>query len=247
MLYEHPEVYDALLSPGYHLAHYAALAERYPGPVLELACGTGQLLVPIAQGGREAVGLDLSRPMLDAARQRASRAGVAVELVEGDMREFDLGRRFSLVFVARNSLLHLSAAEDFLATFAAVRRHLMPGGAFALDVFNPSVRMLAQPAGERHLVMRRPTDAFGELTVEEIADYDAATQVNRATWYISAPGRPDAWVAPLELRSIFPQELPLLLAAGGFRLLSRAGDMDGSPFTSDSMRQVCVCEPAVPA
>ena len=242
MLYEHPDLYDALLHPGAHLAHYAALAERHPGPVLELGCGTGQLLVPVARAGRGVVGLDLSRPMLDAARRRASRAGVVVELVEGDMRSFDLGRRFSLVFVARNSLLHLSTAEEFLATFAAVRRHLAPGGAFALDVFNPNVRLLARPPGERHLVMRRPSEAFGELTVEEITDYDAAAQVNHATWYISAPGRPDAWVAPLRLRSIFPQELPLLLAAGGFRLLSRAGDMDGSPFRSDSLRQVCVCD-----
>jgi hypothetical protein len=61
-------------------------------------------------------------------------------------------------------------------------------------------------------------------------------------WYISAPGRPDAWVTPLRLRSIFPQELPLLLAAGGFRLLSRSGDLTGEAFSSGSPRQVCICE-----
>jgi hypothetical protein len=92
--------------------------------------------------------------------------------------------------------------------------------------------------------MRVPSAEHGELLAEATADYDAATQVNRATWYISAPGRPDAWVAPLHLRSIYPQELPLLLAAGGLRLRDRAGDLAGGPFTSASARQVCVCDVA---
>ena len=247
MLYDNPEVYDALFGPDGHAAHYSALADRYPGPVLELACGTGQIIVALARRDRDAVGLDISRPMLAAAERRAAAAGVEVAFAEGDMRAFDLGRQFGLVVVARNSLLHLSTADDFAATLGAVRRHLAPGGVLAFDVFNPNVRLLAQPPGERAFVMRAPSAEYGELTVEATSDYDAATQVNRATWYISAPGRPDAWVAPLHLRSIFPQELPLLLAAGGFRLLSRAGDLAGAEFTSASPRQVCVCELAGPA
>ena len=106
-----------------------------------------------------------------------------------------------------------------------MRRHLAPDGVLAFDVFNPDVRILARPSGERVFVMRVLSEMHGELTVEATSDYDAATQVNRATWYISVPGRPDAWVSPLHLRSIFPQELPLLLGASGFRLLSRVGDL----------------------
>ena len=108
-------------------------------------------------------------------------------------------------------------------------------------VFNPDVRILARSPGERAFVMRAHSERYGELTVEATSDYDAATQVNRATWYISTPDQPDCWVAPIHLRSIFPQELPLLLAASGFRLLQRMGDLQGGPFTSSSARQVCVC------
>jgi len=241
MLYDHPEVYDALFRAEEHAALYGALADRHPGAVLELACGTGQIGVPLARPGRRVVGLDVSRPMLDAARRRAGSAGAAVEFVEADMRDFELGERFALIFVARNSLLHLHAAADFAAAFAAVRRHLAPGGVFAFDVFNPDVRLLAQAPGERSFVMRAPFED-GELTVEATADYDAGTQVNRATWYVSTPTHRDRWVMPLHLRSIFPQELPLLLAASGFRLRSRAGDLRGGAFTSASRRQVCVCD-----
>jgi len=127
-----------------------------------------------------------------------------------------------------------------------VRRHLAPDGVFAFDVFNPDVRLLARARGERAFVMSAPSERYGELTVEATNDYDAAAQVNRATWYISTPSQPDRWVAPLHLRSIFPQELPLLLEGSGFRLLSRAGDLQGSPFTSASARQVCVCAVGAP-
>ena len=85
---------------------------------------------------------------------------------------------------------------------------------------------------------------FGELIVEFSNDYDAATQVNRATGYISAPALKRPWVVPLHLRSIFPQELPVLLELNGFRLLRRDGDLLGGPFTAASGRQVCVCQVA---
>ena len=70
------------------------------------------------------------------------------------MREFDLGRRFSLIFVARNSLLHLSEQDEFAAFFSSVRRHLKPDGVLAFDIFNPSLRLLSRPSGERFHVMR---------------------------------------------------------------------------------------------
>ena len=157
------------------------------------------------------------------------------------MRNFDLGRKFALIFIARNSLLHLHSTEDLLAAFAAVRRHLAPGGIFAFDVFNPNVRLLARPPGQRFPVFQVETESFGKLSVEESTDYDHASQVGRGRWYISAPANPDAWVLTLELRNIFPQELPLLLAVGGFHLISRMGDLSQTPFNSTSRFQVCLC------
>jgi hypothetical protein len=160
-------------------------------------------------------------------------------------RNFDLGRQFGLIFIARNSLLHLHSTEDILAAFAMVRRHLAPEGMFAFDIFNPNVRMLARPADQRFSVKQVETASFGMLSVEETNDYDSAMQVNRGRWYVSAKGKLDAWILALALRSIFPQELPLLLAAGGFHLKSRAGDLDQTPFDCTSRLQVCLCQAAV--
>jgi SAM-dependent methyltransferase len=245
MLYQNPDLYDALLPVSENqLNFYVTLAQRFPGAVLELGCGSGQLIVPIAAKSTPAVGLDNSPEMLTAARRRAHAAGVRVELVEGDMREFELGQQFSLIFIARNSLLHLSEQDEFAALFGAVRHHLSPDGVLAFDIFKPNLSMSCRPSTERFSVMRVASQLYGEITVEATSDYDTLSQVNRATWFISTPEQHDAWVAPLHLRWIFPQELSALLAANGFRLERRDGDYSGGDFTGASRLQVCQCRPA---
>ena len=82
-------------------------------------------------------------------------------------------------------------------------------------------------------------DHEGSVRIDE--GNDAATQVNRGTWYISAPDKPDAWVVPVVLRSIFPQELPLLVSAAGLELVSRFGDLSRAPFGRGSRSQICLC------
>ena len=248
MLYDYPDLYDALLPASATQLHcYLNLARACAGDVLALACGSGQLIVPVAPTGVSATGLDQSSKMLSAASRRAAASGARVEFVEGDMREFDLGRRFSLIFVARNSLLHLSEQDEFAAFFSSVRRHLKPHGVLAFDIFNPSLQLLSRPSHERFHVMRAISPLHGELTVEATNDYERDSQVNRATWFISTADRRDAWVVPLHLRSIFPQELLALTAANGFRLTRRDGDFVGGGFTSASANQVCQCQVDVPA
>lgn len=128
---------------------YRAEAGRRRGQVLELGCGTGHKLIPIASDGVRCVGLDLSPGMLAEARRKADENGVGVEWVQGDMTSFDLGRTFDLVFITANSLLHLHEAEDLVSCFRSARRHLAPGARFIFDVFNPSVRLLAEADGVR--------------------------------------------------------------------------------------------------
>jgi SAM-dependent methyltransferase len=225
---------------------YRAEAGRPGGHVLELGCGTGQKLIPIASDGHPCVGLDFSPDMLAEARRKADERGVAVTWVHGDMRDFDVGRTFDFVFIAANSLLHLHDAEDLVSCFRSVRRHLTSGGRFAFDVFNPSVRLLAEAVGVRRT---RESLSFtdpdrGEVSVDVTETYDAGAQVTRGTWHLSTDSEPDFMVLPLEIRSIFPQELPLLLSLGGLRLIDRFGDWSGRPFTGADPLQLCICESA---
>jgi SAM-dependent methyltransferase len=106
-------------------------------PVLELGCGTGRVTIPIARAGVEVVGLDSSPAMLGIARRKAAAVGADVTWVEGDMRDFALDQRFGLVIIPFRSFLHLLTDADQEACLACVRRHLIPGGRFALNFFVP--------------------------------------------------------------------------------------------------------------
>lgn len=128
--------------------------------------------------------------------------------------------------------------------FRAVGRHLVPRGRLVFDVFNPNVRLLADADG-----VRRPRTSFtdpgrGDVHVDVADAYDAAAQVTRGRWHFSTGSEPDFQAVSIEVRSIFPQELPVLLERGGLRLVERFGDWDGAPFTADSSIQLCVCESA---
>ena len=244
--YSDASLYDRLFPGGEQAVDfYRAEADRRGGRVLELGCGTGHKLIPIASDGHPSTGLDLSPDMLAEAQRKAHERGVEVAWVPGDMREFHLGQTFDLVFIAANSLLHLHRAEDLVDCFRSVRRHLAPGARLIFDVFNPSVHLLDQADGVRR---RREALSFvdpdrGAVHVDVADTYDAAAQVTHGTWYFSTDSEADFVVAPLEVRSIFPQELPLLISLGGLRLVERFGDWSGAPFTADSALQLCICEP----
>lgn len=242
--YSHARLYDLMFPPGPGVDFYLAEARRQAGRVLELACGTGRVLLPIASGGQPCVGLDLSPDMLAEARRKANELGVHVEWMQGDMRSFDLDQTFDFVFIAGNSLLHLHDTEDLVSCFRSVRRHLASGARFVFDVFNPSVRLLAEADGVRRTQQSFNDPDRGEVRVDVARRYDVPAQVTRETWYFSTTTEPDFVVAPLEVRSIFPQELPLLVTLGGLRLVERSGDFSGRPLASDAPHQVCVCEAA---
>ncbi|HEY1340239.1 MAG TPA: class I SAM-dependent methyltransferase [Bryobacteraceae bacterium] len=256
-LYAEPELYDRLFPSARNCPRggdearreriaaserfYLEEAQRGGGRVLELACGSGRLTIPIAKSGVEITGADLSASMLEAARRKAAAEGAAVEFVQADMRQFDLPGPFSTIVIAGNSLLHLLAAEDLKSCLANVRRHLAPGGRLVFDVANPSVGLLARDSEQRWPVLTAPDPERGEITIEEIVSYDSAAQVRHVNWFLSAPGAPDFRSIRYALRMIFPQELLLLLDAAGFRLEARYGEFLREPFGPGSPRQVCVC------
>lgn len=224
----------------------AKSAGRMGHPVLELACGTGRLTIPIAQSGVEIVGLDLTPSMLAHARVKAEQAGVKVLFVEGDCREFDLGRKFALIFMAFNSMQHLHDYASLAALFWNVRKHLAEGGRFVFDVFNPKVEILARATGDRRLEREyQDPDGKGKMAFEHSMVYDDAAQVSHIQCYFVRRGpngeKLDERVEELHLRSFFPQELDLLVRSQGFEVVEKFGNFERKPFASADPKQVVVC------
>ena len=104
--------------------------------VVELAVGSGRVAIPVAEAtGRPVLGIDASPAMLAQARERASAAGVELELREADMRDLELEELASLVYCPFRGLLHLATWADRRRVFERVAASLRPGGRFAWNAF----------------------------------------------------------------------------------------------------------------
>ena len=250
-----PVDYDRQDSSDTGVAFYAALAPETGGPVLEVACGTGRVAIPIARQGLVVTGMDVVPGMLEQARRKA--AGLSTSWVEGDVRSFNLGEeRFRLIFLTGNAFQAFLTNADQEALLGRVRAHLHDEGLFAFETRNPRWRTsegrdedpdglfvyLETRAEEEALPPH--TDAHGrEVRESRTRAYDHVAQVlhwtSRRRWHEGAQERTKT--TRTALRYTFPQELAALLHYNGFTLLRQYGDWNEEPLAATSPSIVPVC------
>jgi SAM-dependent methyltransferase len=228
---------------------YLSLAHASGDPVLELGCGTGRLLVPLAAAGHRVTGVDQSPAMLARAQAAVAEAGVTgrVTLHRGPMTEAEAapGGPFGLVVLALNGLLHLAAASEQRAALASIRRALDPRGQLVLDVLNPSPETLR--ALDASLVHEGawPHPAGG--TVDKFAARRVSPSrqlISNDLWYDHvAPGGTLRRVATsYPLRYVHRAELELLLELAGFAEWQIYGGYELDPFDDFSDRLIATAE-----
>ena len=249
-----PVDYDRQDSSDKGVAFYASLARETGGPVLEIACGTGRVAIPIAREGLAVTGLDVVPGMLERARSKA--AGLPIRWIEGDARDFDLDERFRLIFLTGNAFQAFVTNADQEALLGRVRAHLHDEGLFAFETRNPRWRTREERDEDRDGLFvdletraeeeARPsfTDADGrEVREWRTRTYDHVAQVLHWTsyrrWHEGAQERTK--ITRIALRYTFPQELAALLHYNGFTVVRRYGDWDGEPLTAASPSIIVVC------
>ena len=230
------------------LDFWIELAEEFGGPVLELGCGTGRVLLNLARRGHAVTGIDNAPEMLDRLRAKLEAASgrhlaAPPSIVQAGMEDFDLPGSFGLAIMPFNTFMHLQTQEAQLAVLGRIRKHLAPGGALALDVTNPAEAYAAQEQG---LTLER-SFADGDRTVQQFSSValDRAAQLARITWIYDATapdGSVQRSIVPLTLRYTFPAEMRLLLERAGFSLTHLYGDYDRSPFADGVGRMLVVAK-----
>ena len=210
------------------VAFYADAATASGGPVLELGCGTGRVLLPTARAGIAVVGLDGSPAMLAVCRERLrsepEEVGHRVQLVLSDMRDFDLGQRFPLITLPFRPFQHLTSVADQVSCLRAVHRHLADGGRVILDLFNPSLEGLVnQREGEER--DEEPEFALPDgrrvRRWHKIVSHDRFNQILQVELihYVTRPdGRDERVVQAFPMRYLFRFEAEHLLARCGFEV-----------------------------
>lgn len=225
------------------VAFFVEMARQAKGPVLELGCGTGRVLIPTAKAGIEIVGLDASLHMLAVCREKLSHEPEEVQsrahLVQGDMRHFDLGRQFALATIPFRPFQHLLTLEDQLACLACIHCHLACGGKLVLDVFNPSLPHLAGSEDLVDLLGEEPEftmpDGRRVLRHHRIASRDLFNQVEdiELIYDVTHPdGRKEQWVHCTRMRYLFRFEAEHLLARSGFQVEGVYADYNKNPYGS---------------
>lgn len=242
---------------------YRELARRHAGAggqisVLELGCGSGRVLAPLARDGHEVVGVDLSRTMLARATARIAalpaRARARARVVRGDMRALPFGDlRAPLVICPFNGLMHLYTRSDLEICLAEARRVLARDGKLAFDVLNPDLAWLTRDPSRRWARTRFRHPVTGErLIYTTNQTYEPISQIAFIRIYYEtdvsdgADGeRPEkrTRVVRLSHRQFFPAELEGICSAAGFRVVERWGGFNGEPLEGSSESQVLLCTP----
>ena len=223
----------------YDFAFYLGLAKAARGPVLDVACGTGRIMLPCLQAGVDIEGLDLFPPMLARLREKAGALGFSPRLHEGNMAGFQLPRRYALIMISFNAFVHNLTTDDQLACLRSCREHLQPGGLLVFDTAFPGQQWIGAPSGTRAFegeiahpetglpVRMWDTRTFDrvkqlQFSFNEIELLDATGKI-----VVTHPSK-------TTLRWIYKTEMELLLRVAGFARWEILGGFDGRPLLQET-------------
>lgn len=224
------------------------LATSVGDPILELGCGTGRLILPLARSGHEITGLDNSAAMLEVAlnhiKEERTEVQQRIRLITGDMTSFQFEQRYGLTIIAHNTLMHLTR-QQVESCLKCVRHHLKPTGRLMIDVENPV--MMADPADDEFLILERTAvePATGNNILQMSSSWvDQQAQTKYITWiFDSSPvegGSISRTVVNTEFYFLFAHQLEMIFNSDGLVLKGIYGDYDGTSYGEESPRMLMV-------
>lgn len=220
--------------------------------ILELACGTGRLMLPLARVGYTVTGLDLSPAMLELFRKKLieepPELQQRVQLVEGDMTRLDqtlVGEKFDLIILAFSSFQYLLEEKEQVACLNSVYDHLKPGGLFVIAVTNPMVDVnnpaskrivfrgsFPNPANQSTVNLFVSTTDFLELQQQKF-QYQFYEKLLDSTTKITA--------VPTIMHYFYPEQLRALLEESRFAIENFYGSYYLDEYSPNSSRIIYTC------
>ena len=207
---------------------YLQLAQRYgAGGVVDVACGTGAVLLYLAERGIDVDGTDLSEEMCRVAAKKAEAMGLRLNIMPADMTVFSSGRKYSLAIIARSGFMHLPAQELQIRALTNLREQLLPGGILTLNTFDPwppiQARQMETTEDDYSFRLEYVNSAGNREKIYNAITYDPYSQQMRGSWKFeeyNAEGEViGVRIRPLLMRQTTRWEMRLLAKLCGFEVV----------------------------
>jgi SAM-dependent methyltransferase len=223
---------------------HVGFARRFGGPVLELACGSGRLLAPLASAGFAVTGVDSSAPMLERARARLAAQHLEATLVQQRLEALRVDGQFRTVIIALDSFGLLLRRDDQLAALRAAKAHASHDGRLIIDVANGNLRGSSEPGEELVHDLTMPDPETGRpITKFVLRRARPSEQTDELTLFYDEQderGYLRRSMVELKLRWFTRFELELLLDTAGWHVDEVYGNYDLDAFGADSDRLLVV-------
>ena len=222
---EMAKYYDLIYCDEYDVDFYLLEARNARGPVLEVACGTGRILLALQKHGIEIEGLDLSKEMLEVLRKKAESLGLKPHVHHANMVDFRINKKFSLIIVPYRSFLHLQSNErdKALKNFYG---HLNEGGRIILHTYNVSDDEKRMTDGY-HLFEHEDLEKDGmKYSLDWFLNYKSGSGNYRVL--LKTGG--DEFSYEMTIHYISSKEMSGLLKKVGFKNIKQYCDFNYTPF-----------------
>lgn len=237
------QIYDKLMeSVDYQgwAEYIKLLSEKYGkemGSALDIACGTGNTSIPLAQLGWRVTGVDLSLPMLQQARRKAGEAKMDIIFLQQDIRELELTREYDLVTCFQDGLNYLLSKEDLEQTFLRINKTMSMDGLFIFDL---------------NLVEKYSFSARGEISFADTEDfslvYETSYLADQEVWEIKVTGFVKEDQRYAKFQEVHQEKQHHLadvqdsLRSAGFKILDVFSAFSLAPPSADSRRIFIVAQ-----
>ena len=212
---------------------HISLAEKYgKGGILDIACGTGALTIPLVKAGFDVVALDLSAPMVEETHKKLQKEGLQANLLVSNMTDFSFSRSFSLAIIARSGFMHLLTASEQRQTLVNIKNHLSDGGVLTFNHFQPFPVIQAkqmQSSPDDYVFRAEYMNNKGKRErISEALTYDCITQVVRGNWKFDTLDDDGNIIAtrtrPQAMRHTYRQEMEYLFELCGYDIVDVYND-----------------------
>jgi SAM-dependent methyltransferase len=216
--------YDRLLeNEKKDIEYYRSVVQECSGSVLELACGTGRLLVPYLRAGADIEGLDISGDMLKICRNKLKNLNLTTKLYEQDIAEFSTKKQYDTIFIAGGSFQLLDNFDRAMSCLSCIHDHLQTDGRLALDLFPLWAEARSSQDGAWQLGRTAQNDKGETLYCHAATEWDYPRQIQKGhfKYELYRNGRLAATIIDdMNLRWYGRQEFVMMLEKAGFTSIS---------------------------